>query len=129
MGWLLALVPSEFLILFIAGLGLALITGILRPGAALSILGLLLLGVVLGPFVEGLMSSLPAGISLLLTVIVGLAILRGVLSLVIGRGATDHAVGALVVDAIRFALLLVFVLPFRILAGIVRGLGGDQRAP
>lgn len=75
------------------------------------------------------MSSLPAGISLLLAVIVGLAILRGVLSLVIGRGATDHAVGALVVDGIRFALLLVFVLPFRVLAGIVRGLGGDHRVP
>lgn len=116
------LLPDGALILVICGIGLATIFGLLRGGAAFSLLGAVLLFALLGPFVEGIAGVLPPWISLALLVVLGLTLLRGLAALVIGRRASDHMVGILAADVVRLGVLLL-LFPFRLLARIVRAMG------
>lgn len=126
MSLLWMLLPDGALLLVVVGIGLATILGLLRGGAAFSLLGVVLLFALLGPFVEGIVEgvagTLPPWMSLALLVVVGLVLLRGVAALVIGRRASDHMVGILAADLVRLAVVLV-LFPFRLLVRIARAMG------
>jgi prepilin signal peptidase PulO-like enzyme (type II secretory pathway) len=102
------------MVLVIAGVGLALILGLIRGRTALSVLGMVVLVLLAGPFIEALIAALPSWVILLLVLFVALALFRGVLSLLLGERASGHAVGILAADVIRLCFGLLF-LPFRIL--------------
>lgn len=104
--WLL--LPDEFLILVIAAIALAVIIGLIRLRAALGILGALVLGIIFTPFIAALFENLPPWVSVAVLFVFGLAICRAALELFIGKGASDHAVGGLAADAIRWFFRLLF---------------------
>jgi hypothetical protein len=87
---------------------------LIRLRTAAGILGALLLTMIATPFVEALFESLPAWLSPGVLVVLGLAICRAALELFIGRGASEHVVGNLATDAIKWIIRLLF-LPFRFL--------------
>lgn len=121
MRWML--LPDALLPLVIAGIGLALMVGLLSGSAAFRLLGLLLLCALLGPIIEGVMGDMPPWVGVIIFVVVILALLRGAASLVLGRRAADHMVGILAADCVRFAFRLLF-LPVRAIGGLVRSIAG-----
>lgn len=121
MRWML--LPDALLPLVIAGIGLALMVGLLSGSAAFRLLGLLLLFALLGPIIEGVMGEMPPWVGLIIFIVVILALLRGAASLVLGRRAADHMVGILAADCVRFAFQLLF-LPVRAIGGLVRSIAG-----
>jgi hypothetical protein len=110
--WLL--LPDEVLILVIAALALAVIVGLIRLRTALGIVGALALGIILTPFIEALFENLPPWVSLAVLIVFGLVICRAALELLIGKGASDHAVGGLAADALKGFFWFLF-LPIRVL--------------
>jgi hypothetical protein len=112
MAELLMLVPPEFAVVLILAAGLAFICQARRLGGGLLFAGIgsLILPALIAPF----LTYVPIWILLLATVVFGFAILRAVLNLGVGRRATDHAMGVLVSDFVRFLV----VAPFRILGGL-----------
>lgn len=113
-GVLWTLLPDEALPLLIAGVGLAMILGLLRGRAALGILLMLLLAPVLASFVEVLMEILPPWISLIVLAVIGLSILKGLAALLIGPRAADTMVGSLAADLVRLAVRIL-IFPLRVL--------------
>jgi hypothetical protein len=113
------LLPDGLLPLVIAGIGLALMVGLLNRSAAFGLLGMLLLFAILSPIIEGVMGELPPWITVIIMAVVVLALLRGVASFVLGSRAADHMVGILAADLVRLTLRLL-ILPFRALGGLVR---------
>jgi hypothetical protein len=111
MSWLWILIPDEAIPVIVIIVGLLLILGLVRPRAAFGILGLLLLLPLLSPLIEALFEALPPWISFLVLAWVGLAILRGLATLFLGRGASDEMVGTLAAHLVIAVLLL----PVRIL--------------
>jgi hypothetical protein len=123
MNLLLALIPDEALILVIVAIGFGLMLGIIRGKAAASMIGGLLLFIVLGPFVEALLEVLPWWLTLVLLGVVLLSLLRAFSSLLLGSRASDHMVGILAADVVRFCFLGVFqilLMPFRIVGWLLR---------
>ncbi len=80
----------------------------------MGMLGGIVLSLILAPFVESLVGSLPSWISLLILVAVGIAIFRGIAALFLGQLAAAHMVGILAADVVRFFFRLLFF-PFWIL--------------
>jgi hypothetical protein len=77
----------------------------------------------LAPFVESLVSSLPWWVSVLILIGIGWAILRSFARLVLGAGGADHLVGTLAADVVRATFRGVFMLlffPFRIVGWLFR---------
>jgi hypothetical protein len=112
---LLSWLPSEFLILGIVLVGMAMIVGLVAPGAGRRMIGwgllLLLAPVVLGAIWE----MLPWWLVALLLVISTLQLLRWVAGLTIGTAAADHMTGILAADVVRrfwwlFALIFLILL-------------------
>lgn len=112
LAWLF--IPDEWLVVIIAGIGLALILGIVRFGTAFGLIGAIIGMALLGPFMESFLDSLDLWVLLLLLAVVGLYVLRVVLSLVLGREGAGSFMGHLAYD--------LFSLSFRILAWLVRAL-------
>ncbi|MEM2001026.1 MAG: hypothetical protein QXT77_00070 [Candidatus Methanomethylicaceae archaeon] len=111
MSWLWFFLPDEALPLVIVGVGLLWILGVISAQGALRILSRMFLLVLIGPFVEMLVGELPSWVLVLVLVWVVLAALRGLATLLLGRGAADEMVGTL---AAHFVMAVV-LLPFRLL--------------
>ena len=109
-----SLLPTSALPLVIAGVGLALIVGIIKPRKAGAIIGFLVLSLLLAPFFQALLDSLPWWVCLALTIVFVLSLLKAAFQLMIGGRATDHVVGALTADVIRM-FLRGLLFPFRVL--------------
>ena len=123
MQWLWLFLPDEALVLVIALIGLALMVGFLRPRSAGQLLAGIIMMLLLAPFVESLVSSLPWWVSILILIGVGWAILRSFARLVLGAGAADEMVGTLAADVVRGTFRGVFFLlffPFRIVGWLFR---------
>ena len=123
MSLLWTLLPDEALILVIAAIGIGLLLGILSGRKALSLIGGIALMVILAPFVEALFASLPLWLMLLLFVGLVLSFLRGLSSAVLGDRASDHMVGTLAADIVRFCFVGSFkllLMPFRIIGWLLR---------
>ncbi len=111
--------PDEAMVLVIAGIGLALILGLIRRQAALALVGAVAVSLLVGPFVEAVIGALPGWALFVLLVFLAFSLFRASLSLFLGSGAADHAVGSLAASVIRFCFGLLF-LPFRVLGWMIR---------
>lgn len=125
MSRLLLFLPDEALVFVVIGLGIAMILGLLTGRAALGILGLILLLPILSPFVEAFMGILPPWIALVILLIVGLSILRGLAAIFIGRGGADTMVGTLAADVVRIIVACLF-LPLRAVGWILRNISNGR---
>lgn len=110
---LLTFIPDEAFVVLIALLGLALILGILSRQVVFSILGTIILIALLSPFIEALFDSLPLWLVLTIAFIFILSIGRAILTLLFGKGATEHLVGSIIYS--------IFTMPFRFVGFILRG--------
>jgi len=118
-----AFLPDEALVLVIVAIGFGLMVGIIRVRTAASLLGGLFLITLLGPFVEMLFESLPSWLTLMVLALICLSLLRAFLGLVLGRRASDHVVGILAADVVRFcfvSVLEILFLPFRMIGRLIR---------
>ena|SRR5437870_3135777 len=116
-------IPDSALVLVIAGVGLAVLLGIIRGRQAASILGGIVLMLLLTPFLESLFDALPLWLTLILTLAICFSILRCLAGFLLGSQAGDHMVGTLAADAVRFCFagfLLLLSLPFRMLGWLLR---------
>lgn len=123
MQWLWLLIPDEALVLVIMLIGLGLMVGLLRPRSAGRLVGGVVLMLLLTPFVESFVSSLPWWVNLLLLAGFGWAIIRGLSRLVLGARAADHMTGTLAADGVRAlfrAAFFVLTLPFRLIGWVLR---------
>jgi len=115
--------PDEAMALVIVAIGLALIVGLVRGRTAPGLLGMVVLVLLAGPFIDSLLDTLPGWVLLLLLLWVALGLFRWVLSVLLGARAADEAVGSLAADVIRTGFRLLFFLlclPFRILWWVFR---------
>src|SRR5688500_14977577 len=103
--------PDELMPLVIAGIGLAVILGLLRLRKAASLIGSICLLLMASPFFDALFDSLPGWLFLVMLPIIAIVVLRWLMRLVIGERATDHVIGSLIADLCR----ALFLLPFRML--------------
>ena len=117
---LLALLPSDYAVLLFMAAGFALIVQAkqLAAGLALAGCGMIILPALSAPF----LAILPGWVRWVIAVIVGLSIARSVLRASVGRATSDHVVGTLAADAIRFCLLL----PFRLIGVLFTALFGGR---
>lgn len=123
MNLLLALIPDQALILVIAAIALGLIVGIISRQRAMTLVGSIVLMLLLGPFIEALFAALPWWLILLAFVFFVLSLLRAFSNTLLGTHATDHMVGLLGADVVRYCLAGCFrliALPFRIVGWIFR---------
>jgi len=100
------------MIVAIAVIALGLIVGLIRPGRALSLLGLIVLLLLSGPFVDALLgflwSIVPLWLVLLALPFVLLAIARGAFRLFLGARATDHMAGILAASGVLWGIRKTF---------------------
>lgn len=96
-------------LLFVFG-GLAFMVGARR--IALGLLGIAVAIILLRPLAEPLLDMLPVWVLVVLLFYVGVAMLRAVFELFIGRRAADTAMGTLAADFFKFLIKALFLLPF-----------------
>lgn len=115
---LILFVPPELAALLIAAAGFAMILGARTLAGTLFAfaLALVFLPVLLAP----LFDVLPAWLLMGMLVFFGFGLMRALFNLFIGRNSTDHMVGILAADAVRFALFA----PSRFFAWVVRTFRG-----
>ena len=123
MGWILFLLPDEFLPLIFVGIGLAVILQVITISRAITIIGALVLLMILSPFIEslieGLLDLVPLWIVMTVVFLICFILLRLVLEFVLGR----EAIGHVVFSFLSFSARLVYrflVFPFRLVGGLVR---------
>jgi hypothetical protein len=123
MQFLWLFLPDEFLVLVIALIGLAVMVGLVRLRTAGIFLGSIVLMLLLTPFIESFMSSLPWWLNFLIVAGIGWAVVRGFFRLVLGAGAADEMVGTLAADVVRATFRGAFFLlffPFRFIGWLLR---------
>lgn len=116
-------VPDQALPILVVVSIVMILFGFGRAGVGLLITTLLM--PILSPIVETLMSELPPWVSLVVLIVIALAVLRGILSVLIGKGAADHAIGTLAADVIRITVIALLFLPIRVVRAAVGMLGGS----
>lgn len=105
-------VPDEALVLLFMLAGFALMFGFRQVAAGLFVTALLC--IILPPFIEELMAQAPAWLSLLILVVVGIALVRGVMESLIGKRATGNVIAELILSVLR-SFFWVLSLPFRLI--------------
>jgi len=120
MSRLLFWVPDSFMIVAIAAIALGLIVGLIQLRRAFALLGLIVLLLLSGPFVDSLVayiwSILPLWLILLALPCVLLALVRGAFRLLLGARATDHMTGILAAKGLLWGIrkwFQLFTFPFR----------------
>jgi hypothetical protein len=96
------------MIVAIAVIALGLIVGMIRPRRAFALLGLIVLLLLSGPFIDSLIgyiwSILPLWLILLALPFVFLAVARGAFRLLLGARATDHMTGILAANGVLWGI-------------------------
>lgn len=108
------LIPDEAIPLLIVG---AAMLSMLMGRRVLGFVVPLLLSLFLAPFVETLMASLPAWLTLLMFAVLGMALLRGAIALFLGERAAGHLVGALATDVVHLVLKGLVAIPVLLVRG------------
>ena len=117
---LLYWIPDSFMIVAIAVIALGLIVGLIRLLRAVSLIGLIVVLLLSGPFIDVLLgyswSLVPLWLVLLAAPFVLLAVIRGAFRLLLGSRATEHMTGILAAGGVVWCMrkivqLLAF--PFR----------------
>jgi len=121
MARLLFWIPDSFMSIAIMVIALGLMVGLIRPKRAFSLIGLIALILISGPFVDALVgviwSTLPLWIVLLAVPFLMLWLARAVFHAILGRAATDHMTGILAARSVLWAsrgLLHLLTFPFRL---------------
>jgi len=122
-----AWLPDEFLVVGIALIGVGLMVGLITGRKAASLLGVVVLLALSGPFIDLFLDTIlavaPWWLILLLATWLVFALLGSLSRLLIGRGATNEMVGSLAADVVRFGFRTIFSLlafPFRLVFGARR---------
>lgn len=111
-------VPPELAVLLIAAAVPAMMLGMRALAGFLFAFAMAI--IFLPTLLALLFEALPAWLLVGLLVFFVLSLLRALSNMLIGRNSTDHMVGILAADVVRFALFA----PFRFIAWIVRTLRG-----
>lgn len=119
------LIPDEAIPLLIVG---AALLSIIVGRRVLGFIIPLVISILLAPFVESLMASLPWWMTLLMLLALGLALLRGALGLFLGDRATGHLVGALATDVVHFMLKAVVAVPVFLVRSLLRIIASARNA-
>ena len=123
MGWILFLLPDEFLPLICVGVSLAVVLQIITIRRALTIIGAFVLLIIFSPFFESFIGSLldlvPLWIVMTVVFVIGFILLRLVLEFVLGREAIGHVVFSILAFSARMVFRFL-VIPFRLANGLVR---------
>lgn len=119
---LLVFLPEEFIPMLIVAGGLAIIVGARRVGAGLVVTALLLalLPALLAPFFDALPSAVLTLLLVAMLIALVFAALRWLSVGLIGTRATDHMIGTLAADAVRWSVLGSFRLCGRAVLALVR---------
>jgi len=119
MSWIWMFLPDEFLVLVIAGIGLAVILQIMRIRAAAAMIGGIILLLLLSPFVDSLVGLMPSWMLALVMLCILVMILKQSIQFLIGRDAAEHMVGSLAAEAVK-GLFKLLLLPFRLVWFLLR---------
>jgi hypothetical protein len=111
--------------LLIAGLGLALIVGLVRPKSAASIIGSIILVLLTGPFIEAIIALLPMWVVLIALFLMLLRVVRSLVTTMLGKGAADHMIGALATEFVKL-VCSIMLMPLKLLFHLLRG-GTNKR--
>ena len=106
--------PPELVVFMIVGAGLAMIVG--ARSLAASLLGVAMAIIFLPVLLAPLFDVLPGWLVVGLLFLFGLALLRALFEITIGKNSTDHMVGILAASAVWWALRA----PFRFIGWVVR---------
>lgn len=112
MSGLLLFLPTSLIPLLFVAAGIAFILNLKALGGGLLAAGLV--SVLAPPLLAPILEVLPLWLLLLLALVVATSTARAVLTLVVGRAASDHAIGILTADVVK-ALCCA---PFRLLGGL-----------
>lgn len=116
------LVPDEAIPVLIVG---AALLSIFIGRRVLGFIVPLVVSILIAPFVESLMASLPWWLTLMMLVVLGMALVRGAIALLLGERAAGHLIGALATDVVHLvlkAILAVSVLLVRGSARVIRAI-------
>ena len=116
---ILWLLPDEMLPLLLPVVAIGLIIGVATGRTVMTVIGLLIFLPVIGGIAEGILGAMPPWISLLILVIIGLSLLRGLAALFIGQRAADTMTGHLAADVVRIVVVCLFF-PFRLVGWFLR---------
>lgn len=113
-GTITMFLPPETYILLVVAAGFALILGARRIAAFLLVM--VVASIFLPVVIEPLLDAMPLWLLLIVGILAGLAMLRGIMELLVGKASTDHVVGELIADSIKWSLML----PFRLIGWVLR---------
>jgi len=98
---LFALIPDALLPLLVLGVGLATLLRLISLRSGLAILAGLLLARLAAPVIESLLATVPLWAAILILLGLAVGAVRVVLELLLGREATGHVIGSLVLAGFR----------------------------
>lgn len=105
-GTIASFLPPETYVILIILAGIAIMLGAKRVAATLGII--VACGIFLPVIIEPFLNLMPLWLLILVGVLVGLAMLRAISEVLIGKNSTDHAVGILVADGVKAGLKMIF---------------------
>ncbi|MBI5410297.1 MAG: hypothetical protein HZA14_13120 [Nitrospirae bacterium] len=105
--FLVSMLPESYLPLVILGGAVAIILGLVSVRAFIGFFGLLLLFIILAPFIESLINTLPTWILLLICIWLVFFVLRTILTFLLGEHGSGTFMGHLFYDLVRLPVILV----------------------
>ena len=112
---LLALIPDSALPLIVAGAGLAIVLGLVKPRTAFGFIGSFVLLIIATPFVESLFVALPFWANALIILGGAFWAVRIVLEFALGGHGAGHVIGTAFVGLIKIVFQVLFF-PIRVIA-------------
>lgn len=111
------LVPPEALLLLLVTAGILMIVGLKRQasGLILFVLSMAFLPV-FEPLIGAVTAAIPNWLLALILLAIAFAVVRAVSTLFLGKGASDHLMGTMAANMIKFS----FFFPFRVCAALLR---------
>jgi hypothetical protein len=116
---LLTFLPDSALPLIIAGAGLLIMLGLVRPRTAFGFVGVFVVTIITTPFVEALFAGLPMWLTLIIIIVGIFWIGRTLLEALLGEHAAGHVIGILFVAA-TIGVFRLSIAPLRILVRAIR---------
>lgn len=106
-GTIASFLPPETYVILIMLAGIAMMLGAKRIAATLGIV--VACGIFLPVLIEPLLDLMPLWLLILVGIVAGLAMLRAISEVLIGKNSTDHAVGTLAADGVKAGLKMIFL--------------------
>lgn len=106
MKWLM-LLPEEFWLLLITGLGIAVMVRLMSVKVAFGIIGTLILIALSGPFIDSLIDMIPTWLFVILVVVVVISIFNLFVGTLFGRGTVERLWSRILYDILAFPFRLI----------------------